>query len=317
MDRIAIFKYLKENPTTGRKKLANIFEISEFQSRMLINEFNANPSTDEMTEKQVKQWLKERGLTLDSLTEMNKPKNYSSGIIGKKSIKEFSLGVIADTHLCDKACALNELHDFYNICKKQGVEHIVHAGDLVAGIEIYRGMEFDLTHHGFAAQLDEVVRNYPNIEGITTHIISGNHDLSFKQKAGINIVQEVSLRRDDLKWIGDYSATVKVNGVSIGLHHGNSGVSYATSYKLQKFVEKIGAGQKPQIYVLGHYHSALNMFYRNIHCYLPGCFQKPNDFSVRLGLPNMICGYIVHIKTNGDEHNSIKSINSELISYYD
>jgi predicted phosphodiesterase len=90
----------------------------------------------------------------------------------------------------------------------------------------------------------------------------------------------------------------------------------AISYKLQKFVEKIGAGQKPQIYILGHYHAVLYMFYRNIHCFMPGCWQKPNNFSVRRGLPNMLGGWIVELEVADDKFSTITRITPRFVPYY-
>lgn len=316
-----VIDYIRDNPQVGRKKLSELFGITESTARYLkvaaLGILEQNESNS-ITERDVARFLKKRGLSIDAVINILTPQKYSQKVIGDKYVKEFSIGIIGDTHLCDKACAMDELYDYYDKCKKAGVEHIVHAGDLTAGINVYKGMEYDLSVHGFADQLKYIEEYYPKVEGITTHVISGNHDLSFKQTAGANIVEEVSNRREDIKWIGDYDATILINGVSIGLHHGAGGsAAYSISYRLQKYIEKIGAGQKPQIYVLGHYHAAMTMFYRNLHCFLPGCWQKPNDFSVRLGLPNMICGYISHLKIENDEHRSIRSISNELISYYD
>jgi predicted phosphodiesterase len=107
-----------------------------------------------------------------------------------------------------------------------------------------------------------------------------------------------------------------LNGVRIGLHHGVGGPAYAESYKLQKYLEKIGGGQKPQIYILGQYHSALSMFCRNVFAFMPGCFQRPTDLSVRLGLPNTVGGWIVELEVENDKHHTIQTIKSEYVAYY-
>lgn len=312
-----IIKFIKDNPEAGRRVIAKEFGISERKALEIKRKIYPDIGKPQVTRKEVMQYLKERGLSEDSINEFLVPQRYSPRIIGNTDIREFKIGIIGDTHLCDKACALDELHNFYEYCSKLGIQHIVNAGDVTAGISVYRGQEFDLVAHGFDDQLNYVSKYYPKIDGITTHTISGNHDMSFKVKAGVNFIEALSKERDDIKWIGDYSADLSINGVSIKLQHGDAGNAYALSYRAQKFIEKMGAGQKPQIYVLGHYHAAMTMFYRNIHAYLPGCWQRPNDFSVRKGLPNMIGGYITHIKVEDDSHNTIKSINNELVAYYD
>lgn len=317
MNHKEIIEYIKSNPDVGRRNLSKIFGISQYTAEKLKKECVPEQyAKKSITEKDVAKFLKERGLSEKSVIELLTPNQYSPRIIGDESIKEFSIGIIGDTHLCDKACALDELHDFYHKCKESGVEHIVHAGDVTAGMRVYPGQEFDLIYHGFSEQLKHVIESYPQIDGITTHVIAGNHDLSFKQHAGASFVEEVSNKRNDIEWVGDYAANISINGISIRLHHGDGGVGYAASYRLQRNVEAFESGEKPQIYVLGHYHRALAMFIRNVHSYMPGCWQRPTDFSIRKGLPNQICGYIAHVKTLNDNRNSIRSISSEVITYY-
>lgn len=311
-----IIAFIKENPDAGRRVISREFGISERQAMDMKKIIYPNVGKPQVTQREIMQYLRERGISKDAIDDLLIPKKYSPRIIGNKNIREFKLGIIADTHLCDKACALDELHDFYEYCSESGVQDIINAGDVVAGIRVYRGQEFDLVAHGFKDQLDYAVKYYPKIDGITTHVVSGNHDMSFKVRAGVNFVEALSKEREDVKWIGDYDADIVVNGVRIKAGHGDHGTPYSVSYRLQKRLEKMGT-PLPQIYILGHYHTALTMMYQNVHAYLPGCWQKPNDFSIRKGLPNMIGGYIAHIKVENDENNTIKSIKNELVAYYD
>ena len=260
--------------------------------------------------------LKAKGLTAKDLERLLQPKAVKIKVVNPRKTLNYKFGIVSDTHLCDKACAISELHDFYKKCEKEGIREVVHAGDVVAGSgRVYAGQPQDLSVFGFDDQLAYVAENYPKFKG-KTYFINGNHDLSYRIDVGANFGAALAKKRDDLVFVGDYDATVVLNGIKIGLHHGAGGASYATSYKLQKYLEKIGSGQKPQIYILGHYHTALSMFYRNIHAFLPGCFQKPNDFSVRLGLPNTIGGFIVEAEVADDKHHSILSLKSEFITYY-
>ena len=50
-------------------------------------------------------------------------------------------------------------------------------------------------------------------------------------------------------------------------------LAYALSYKIQKMVEAMSGGEKPNILAVGHYHK-LEMFpYRNVQCFQTGTFQ--------------------------------------------
>ena len=321
-----IKQFIIDNPKAGRRTVSQQFGISERVADALIksvrgHQINSDAVKTEPIKASDKQiaiaYLKEQGLNPNTITELLSPPPPTINSYGSEYCQEFVFGIMSDAHMCDKACAISELHDFYDRCRKAGVEHVLNAGDTVAGIGVYRGQEFDLSHHGYVEQLTHIMEYYPKVKGITTHLIAGNHDMSFKVKSGADIMESFATKRTDIDYLGAYDANILLHGVKIGLHHGAGGNSYALSYKMQKYIEKIGANQKPQIYALGHYHAAMHMFYRNIHCFLPCCFQKPNDFSVRYGLPNMIGGYIVHVSVLNDEHRTIRSLKSELISYYD
>jgi predicted phosphodiesterase len=238
-------------------------------------------------------------------------------VIQRRTKSKLVLGIVGDTHMIDKADAVSELADFYRICAERKVEAVLHAGDMLAGLgSVYPGQMADLQKFGIDDHLKYFGEKYPKA-AFKTYFISGNHDMNYKSVAGLNIGQKITELRPELVFLGDYDGSLTLNGVKIELHHGHAGMPYSVSYHLQKFIEKIGAGKKPQIYILGHYHTSLYMFYRNIHCFLPGCFQKPNDFSVRRGLPNMIGGWIVEMDVADDRHNSIISLKMEFVPYYE
>jgi predicted phosphodiesterase len=317
-----IMNWIAVNPKAGRDKIAKHFGIGvrlaeqlKHATLAIANDKGFNLQT---AEEQITELLAERGITIEQLQEIIKPKLESITRIDTADSHEFTIGIVSDTHLCDKACAINELHDLYSKFSQAGCEAVAHSGDLVSGHEVYRGQINDLLKFGFNDQLDYACQNYPKMNnGSKTYVISGNHDLSFKVSSGAHILSALADKRSDIIHCGDYDGTVEVNGIRIGLHHGDGGGAYAVSYKLQKAVEMQSAGRKPQIYVLGHYHTSLYMFCRNIHCFMPGCTQKPNDFSIRKNLPNTIGGWIVNVQVIKDQHNTIRKLGMEYVSYYD
>ena len=315
-----ILKFIKEmNGEIGRRKLSEVLNISERRARKMLSkysEIHENVKLSSVTDKDVAEYLKGRGLSVESVISILTPKKEIIHAFETERLTEFAIGLTTDSHLSDKECALHEFHDYHEKCKQAGVIAMFNSGDITAGMNVYKGMTYDLINHGFDAQLKYAAMNYPKIDGIKTYAINGNHDLSFKVEAGANFVEALANMRDDIIHVGDYDGTVSVNGVQIGLHHGGGGVGYSPSYKMQRLIEKIGGGQKPHIYSLGHFHTMLQMIIRGVHCFMPACWQKPNDFSVRFGFPNTIGGYILYIKVADDEYKTIRSMKSEFISYY-
>lgn len=45
------------------------------------------------------------------------------------SDKDLEFAIVSDTHLCSRYERLNELHTFYEICRKQGIKIVFHCGD--------------------------------------------------------------------------------------------------------------------------------------------------------------------------------------------
>jgi len=202
-------------------------------------------------------------------------------------MSQHKIGVMSDTHLCSKSERLDLLEQSFNVLKSEGITDVYHAGDLLDGHGVYKGQEFQLKRIGADEQVDYVIKHFPHRKGITTHFISGNHDLSFWDKEGIDVGRSIAERREDMKHLGHYCGRVNLSGVWMDLVHGRGGYAYAASYPLQRFINELEGGSKPHILVMGHFHRTLYMVYRNIHALLPGAFQDQNDYTRRKGLqPN-------------------------------
>ena len=219
--------------------------------------------------------------------------------------KELRFAVISCTHLGSRYQQITYLHDFYKLAKREHCEFVIHAGDLVEGERVYRSQEYEIFLHGADEQVAYAVANYP--KGLTTYMINGNHNLSFYSTAGINVGKAVAKERDDMIFIGDYYATLDVNGLKMAVMHGAQGASYARSYKLQKIVEQLSSENKPHFLFLGHYHiSAYLPQYRNVESFMVGCFQAQTPFLARLGLQPVIGGWIFAVKQDESGLSSVK-----------
>jgi len=87
--------------------------------------------------------------------------------------KRFKFGVVSDTHFGSKFEAINELHTFYEVCKREGVDFMVNAGDITDGsASMHKGFLYELHKLGADDQIDYVLNNYPN--SLTTYYICGN-----------------------------------------------------------------------------------------------------------------------------------------------
>ncbi len=187
---------------------------------------------------------------------------------------KFIFALFGDTHFGNKSTNKEALNDFYNIAYKMGVREFYHTGDMVDGLHVHRGQEYELYALGLEQQVADIVNDYPAKKNATTFFILGNHDLWYHQNSGADVGKRIDDQRPDMVCLGHSEADIVVgNKTILRLMHPGGGSSYALSYKPQKIIENIAPGNKPNILGIGHYHKALFMFYRNVFSYLTGCFD--------------------------------------------
>jgi predicted phosphodiesterase len=227
---------------------------------------------------------------------------------------KLKIGIIADTHLCSKHQQLSFLNDYYRWAYDQGVRDIYHAGDMLAGADVYPGQSNDLIRFTQDEQVDYAVEYYPRIEGVTTHIISGNHDLVFIKRKGGDPLRTITLQRPDINYLGQFSAWVKLQeGCLMYLLHPDGGSAYADSYRLQKLIESFEGGNKPNIAVMGHFHRRGYISSRNVHGFLGACFEGQTDFLRRKAVQPVIGGTILEIDFT--DHGAIQDIGVKFRQY--
>lgn len=229
--------------------------------------------------------------------------------------KSITFGLIGDTQFGSKYAQITYLHEFYDICAKEGVTDIYHTGDITDGLKMRPGHEYELYTISADEMRDDVVKNYPKIDGVTTHFITGNHDASLYKHVGYDIGQAIANQRDDLDYLGRDCALVHLTpNCTLELRHPWDGTAYAISYKPQKMIEAMESDSKPNILAIGHYHKAEYIFYRNVHCFQTGCFQGQTPFTRGKGISVHLGGWIITIKVGKDGY--IKAISPIFIPFY-
>ena len=226
-------------------------------------------------------------------------------------------GVTSDRHVGSLYHNGEALNAFYDYAKEQGVKMIFDAGDMLDGHKIYRGQEFELRDLGLERQLDRITKDSPR--GIETHFITGNHDDSFKHAAGADVGRAIAAAIPGYHFIGSTKARYiwkTPNGDCIfDLLHPGGGTAYALSYKVQKIIDSLEGGTKPDVLAIGHFHKAeLLPSYRNVCGLQAGTFQMQTPFMARLGTPAHVGGWIVEIKIGPKK--LYKTVRGEFVAFY-
>ena len=152
------------------------------------------------------------------------------------------IGFVSDTHLGSMQQQLTHLRDAYRRMSDLGITTVYHVGDVLAGVNVYRGQHNELFLHSYDEQIAYAVEAYPRTPGIVTKAIAGNHDLRSLKDGGADPVKVWAMQRPDVEYLGPYSAWATAGDFSNYLLHPDGGGSYAVSYKLQKLVESFLGG---------------------------------------------------------------------------
>jgi predicted phosphodiesterase len=186
-------------------------------------------------------------------------------------------GVLTDTHIGSKYFREDWFMAAVDRFHAADLDFIVHVGDITEGMSNRAGHVYELDKIGYTDQRDEAVRLMSEI-GLPIYAIDGNHDRWFIKSNGAKIVPDICERVPDMHFLGHDTGDLYANGIHIGLWHGEDGSSYAHSYRLQKVIEALPGGRKPNILLAGHVHKMGYFFIRNIHAISGGALQEQTPF---------------------------------------
>jgi len=237
--------------------------------------------------------------------------------------KKVVFAIVSDTHLTSKYQQLSLLHYAYKVFDDLKVDFILHAGDMVEGMRLYKGQEYEVFLPGYDDQKNYVIENYPRSKNKTkTYIVSGSHDYSFYKTMGGHILQAICKEREDLVFRGDFRACFQVKDIRIEMMHPSGGIAYARSYKPQKLAENlVGAiierirenpSELPHILIVGHYHTPIYLPYMGMHCFTCGCFQGQTPYLKQKGFYPNIGFWIVEMEL--DEKGNVGKITPQYHS---
>lgn len=233
-----------------------------------------------------------------------------------KPIKDyFKFGVISDTHHASRLHMQAEEEDFVAYAYKQGVREMFHSGDVLAGINMYPGQGSEIISWGMEEQVKIAVDELPQHKGLRYHILGGNHDESFLKAAGADPLERLAALRPDVIHYGYHLALIDVFKVRLELHHLKKAGAYAQTYHLQKAIEAMPGGMKPQILLAGHTHTPVVLpSYRNVAAFQCGCFEGQTRYLKRMHIDPVPAAWILTIGI--DEDGSLRSIMPEYVHYY-
>jgi len=248
--------------------------------------------------------------------------NTAKPVIGHETVDMSALwdgetiqfGVVSDNHGGSKFEALDALRNFYTQCANRGIGTVYHAGDITDGYYNIRPTSiFEQNAVGFTNQVDWVCDNYPEVDGITTMFITGNHDVTHFRNGFAEIGVHIQDRRPDLVYLGQDIANVEMTpNLTISLFHPNDKPVQSLDMRLRKLINDNPA-LTGQILLVGHYHKYASTCYNGVYGYCVPSFQKQTPFMTRCNIQSVVGGLIFTVRV--DREGNLLSIGTEFIGY--
>ena len=227
--------------------------------------------------------------------------------------------VISDLHIGHRDYRPDILEHAIKYAKVNRSEFFLIPGDILEGMSGREGHIYELNMLGATKQLDYGEQQLKQIPVPIFAITATNsHDgwFSAKNNAGFEIGPELERRMGGkFRFMGyDEADLTFKNGLKIRITHPGDGVAYAVSYKLQKYINSLSGGQKPDLLFQGHYHKAMYMFYRNIHAFESGTLCQQTPFMKKKMTPAMLGYWFIEVRFGG---RGVQSIKPEFIPFYE
>lgn len=192
----------------------------------------------------------------------------------KESIK---IGYITDTHIGSIYTDESIIYKAFETFDKNKIDILCHSGDVLEGMSNRPGHVYELSKIGYNEQKDNAINILKQWRG-NSYYIDGNHDRWYIKSNGAIAVKDICDCLPNAHFLGHDEGDIWINDVLIRLWHGEDSSSYAHSYRLQKIIESLQGGDKPNVLLAGHTHKAMYFFDRNIHVFSGGCIQRQSKW---------------------------------------
>ena len=242
----------------------------------------------------------------------------------------YRVGLISDTHLGSTACRYDVLEDAYDWFAAEGISHVYGAGNWIEGIDKGRigYAELEPGCATWDGQMQNFLERYPQRDGVTSYWVSGaDHEGWLQKKEGIDVGRwlEDSAKqagRDDLVNLGYAQAFIRLQrhgkpraSAKMLIQHPGGGSSYAYSYAPQKRIESAQPGEKPAVWVFGHWHKSGYFNARGVHAILCPSTKDQDVFHMQKGLDSHVGCIILEMRQ--DERGAIYEVTPRIRRHFD
>ncbi len=231
---------------------------------------------------------------------------------GRFVLVDTVFGAIANTELGNIGYRDDALLAYYNVLAERGIKTVLHLGDIIAGPPT-KATKGEVRFESLEQQAEYLAKNYPRVDDITTLFITApDCEGKFIDREKLDVgayLQHVLQQhgRDDLVYLGHKSANItmpvqelvrgkkRTEKALVHLAHGSGRRPYARSYPLQKTIQSLQGGTKPDLLLLGHFMQVEWFMEREIWGAQVGGFKEQTPSMVNYRQHADVAGTIIRL----------------------
>jgi hypothetical protein len=235
----------------------------------------------------------------------------------------YTIGACGDLHAASKYTRWDVREDLFKWYERENCQAVVDTGNWCDGEARFN--RYDLECVGMESQVQLLADRHPRTH-LPIYAVSGDdHEGWWEQSSGINIgaYAERIMRAGWHDWtdLGFMEAYIRlVNGNTgveavLSVVHPGGGSAYALSYAIQKIVESLEGGEKPNVAVYGHYHKLWAGIVRNVFVAQTGTSQDQTPFMRKKRLEAQVGGTLLRLEQD-PETGAILQMDAPLRRYF-
>ena len=218
---------------------------------------------------------------------------------------EFPILVTSDWHIGSRGWSSIAFNYLVNDCEKFKVKTLLHTGDLLQGLGVYKIEAMDVIEPSIDVQEETAIKFLNNIpKTVRKVLIIGNHEEKLKGswQVGHDPVKRIASEVENCEYYG-HMAKLRVHKWSILMVHGSGTPSYAWTYMMQKILRNLV--ERPTFLVVGHLHMlGIWSYPPNNYAIMAGTLQRESSYLLQKGIQSVI-GWIIIRDYDGKRLDSI------------
>ena len=200
-----------------------------------------------------------------------------------------------DWHIGSSSFYERGIDDMLEAIDAYKIKTVLHLGDLLQGLGVYKKELKDLVIHDIDGQIEkasEILNRFSR--RVSIHLVMGGHEevLKGRHEVGLDALSVLARMVRNLNYYGDRMLLQFNKKYTIYGIHSSGSSTLASSYRVERIFRELV--EKPTILAIGHTHKLYSISKPPHHLLLEvGTLQRESSYIINKGLTSMLGYYIL------------------------